>query len=327
MKHFLVPTVVSIVLLTGVFIWLGPFAFLTAVLLTILEVTLSFDNAVVNARVLENMSEVWRRRFLTWGMIIAVFGTRLVLPIIIVSASVWVDPWTVAKLAAFDPNAYSHLLESAKHAIYSFGAAFLIMVALKYFFDESKEMHWIGAIEKHLSRWGRIEAIEIGLALITLVGFSYLVPEEQGVVLASGTIGIVLFIAMQGLASSFSEGVSKAGAAGLSLFLYLNVLDSAFSLDSVVGAFALTTAIPVIVVGLGIGAYFVRSLTIYFVEKKTLDTLVYLEHGAHWAIFGLAVSMFAGLLLEVPEIITGGVGLAFVAAAYYSSLRLRARAT
>lgn len=323
MRHFLFPVLGSLLLLAGVFFLSGPWALLTAILLTILEVTLSFDNAVVNAKVLQHMTPQWQRRFLTWGMLIAVFGTRLVLPIIIVSVSVWTSPWVVAQLAAFDPNAYAHLLEGSKHAIYSFGAAFLLMVSLKYFFDESKEVHWIRVIERKLSVWGRIEAVEIGLALIALVGLSFLVGEEQATVLSAGVIGIILFIMMQGLASSFSQGIAKAGAGGLALFMYLNVLDSAFSLDSVVGAFALTTAIPVIVVGLGIGAWFVRSLTIYFVEKKTLDTLVYLEHGAHWAIFGLAASMFAGLLFEVPEIITGGIGLAFVAAAYYSSMRLR----
>jgi hypothetical protein len=182
------------------------------------------------------------------------------------------------------------------------------MVALKYFFDDSKEVYWIRMIEQRLSALGRIEAVEIGIALIALVSFSFLIPDEQATVLIAGTVGVILFIAMQGLANAFSDGVTYATSAGLSLFLYLNVLDSAFSLDSVVGAFALTTAIPVIVVGLGIGAYFVRSFTIYFVERKTLDTLIYLEHGAHWAIFGLALSMFAGLLFEVPEIITGGVG-------------------
>lgn len=323
MKHFLLPTIVSVVLLGAIGVYLGPWALLTAVLLTILEVTLSFDNAVVNARVLEHMSPKWQKRFLTWGMLIAVFGTRLVLPIIIVSVGVWMSPIAVAQMAAFAPESYAHLLEGAKHGIYAFGAAFLIMVALKYFFDSSKDDHWIALIERQLVKIGRIEAVEIGIALITLVAFSFLVPAEQAVVLVAGIVGIVLFISMQGLANSFSSGVTNATASGLALFLYLNVLDSAFSLDSVVGAFALTTAIPIIVVGLGIGAWYVRSLTIYFVEKKTLDTLVYLEHGAHWAIFGLAVSMFAGLLYEVPEIITGGIGLAFVAAAYWSSLRLR----
>lgn len=325
MRHFLVPTVVSGILLAGILIWLGPLAFITAVLLTILEVTLSFDNAVVNARVLEHMSKKWQRRFLTWGMLIAVFGTRLFLPIIIVSVGLWTNPWLVAQIAVFDPTEYAHLLEGAKHAIHSFGAAFLIMVSLKYFFDDSKEVHWIRVIESRLSGLGKIEAIEIGIALIIILILSYFIPaEEQSVVLVSGLVGIVLFIFMQGLASSFSRNVATATASGLALFMYLNVLDSAFSLDSVVGAFALTTSIPIIAVGLGIGAWFVRSITIFFVEKKTLDTLVYLEQGAHWAIFGLAISMFVGIIYEVPEIITGGIGLAFVAAAYWSSVRRRA---
>ncbi|MDB5264517.1 MAG: hypothetical protein JWN64_88 [Parcubacteria group bacterium] len=323
MKFFLVPLIGSAVILLGILIGLGPWALITALLLTALEVTLSFDNAVVNAKVLTTMTPKWQKRFLTWGMLIAVFGTRLILPILIVSASVWMSPLMVAKLAAFNPEAYGHLLEGAKHAIYAFGATFLLMVSLKYFFDETKGVHWIKLIERKLVKWGRIEAIEIGIALLSLILISFLVGEEQATVLVAGITGIILFISMQGLANSFSAGVAQAGAAGLSLFLYLNVLDSAFSLDSVVGAFALTTAIPVIVAGLGIGAWFVRSLTIYFVKMKTLDTLVYLEHGAHWAIFGLAACMFSGLLFEVPEIITGGIGIVFVAAAYYSSLRFQ----
>lgn len=322
MRYFLVPVVVSVLALAVVYALGGLSALLIAALLTILEVTLSFDNAVVNARVLMQMSEKWRQRFLTWGMLIAVFGTRFVLPILIVSASVWMSPWLITNLAIFNPEEYGHLLEGARYAINSFGAVFLLMVSLKYFFNEGKEIHWIHDIERHLVKWGKIEAIEIGIALLSLFGLSFFVPhEEQAAVLGAGIIGVALFIFMEGLAGTFARQVKQAEAAGLALFLYLNVLDSAFSLDSVVGAFALTTAIPVIVAGLGIGAYFVRVLTIYFVEKKTLDTLLYLEHGAHWAIFGLAASMFASLVWHVPEVITGGIGLAFVLAAYYSSLR------
>jgi len=324
MKYFLVPTLVSFLILVGIGLGFGWAAFVTAVLLTILEVTLSFDNAVVNARVLSGMSAVWRRRFLTWGMLIAVLGTRLVLPVLIVSASVLLSPLAVAKLAAFAPEEYGHLLEGARYAIYAFGGVFLLMVSLKYFLDDNKNVHWIRSIERHLSRWGRIEAIEIGLALAALAAISFLVPGvEQGTVLVAGIIGMVLFIVMQGLASSFSLEVGSAAKSGLALFIYLNILDSAFSLDSVVGAFALTTALPIIVAGLGIGAWYVRSLTIYLVERKTLDSLVYLEHGAHWAIFGLAISMFADLLFHVPEVITGTIGLVFVLAAYWSSIVYR----
>lgn len=310
--------------IAGIYVTLGLFAAVTTLLLIVLEVTLSFDNAVVNARVLEKMSLVWQKRFLTWGMLIAVFGTRVFLPIIIVAASVWLSPLYIAQLAIFSPLEYAHHLEGAKHAINAFGATFLLMVSLKYFFNGAKEVHWMSVIEKHLSKWGRIEAIEIGISLLILFFVSFLLPSEQGPILSAGIVGIILFIFMQGIANTFSEGVAKtATAGGLTLFLYLNVLDSAFSLDSVVGAFALTTSIAIIAIGLGIGAYFVRSLTIYFVRQKTLHSLVYLEHGAHWAILALALSMFTSLLFEIPEIITGGIGLVFVVAAYWSSIKIK----
>lgn len=326
MKFFLLPTVVAVLALIGIWFGLGFAAFVTAILLMILEVTLSFDNAVVNARVLAKMDEKWQNRFFTWGMFVAVFGTRLVLPILIVSASVLMSPWAVAKLAAFAPNEYAHLLEGARYSIYAFGAAFLLMVALKYFLDDAKDVHWFKSVERHLSKWGRIEAVEIAIALAFIAGISFLVPAiVQATVLVSGLFGVLLFIVIQGITSSFAVEVESAAVAksGLAMFVYLEILDAAFSLDSVVGAFALTTSLPIIVAGLGIGAWFVRSITIYLVRAKTLDTLTYLEHGAHWAIFGLALSMFADLLWHVPEVITGLIGLTFILAAYWSSLRHR----
>lgn len=326
MKFFLLPTVTAVVILIGIWAGLGFAAFVTAILLMILEVTLSFDNAVVNARVLAGMEKKWQDRFFTWGMLVAVFGTRLILPILIVSASVLMSPWAVAKLAAFAPGEYAHLLEGARYSIYAFGGAFLLMVALKYFLDDAKDVHWLKSVERHLSKWGRIEAIEIAIALAFITGISFLVPAMvQATVLASGVFGVLLFIIIQGITSSFqveAEGMALARS-GLAMFVYLEILDAAFSLDSVVGAFALTSSLPIIVAGLGIGAWFVRSITIYLVRAKTLDALTYLEHGAHWAIFGLALSMFADLLWHVPEVVTGCIGLAFILAAYWSSLRHR----
>lgn len=322
-KFFGISVLVSLTGLGLVYYYLGLTAFVTAVLLVLLEITLSFDNAVVNARVLVKMNEKWQKRFLTWGIFIAVFGTRIVLPIVIVSAVVGIAPWLIAHIALFDPSHYAELLESAAPSIHSFGAVFLLLVALKYFLDSNKTRHWIQFIERHLSLWGRIEALEILLALVAVAVISFFVPTaEQASVLIAGMFGVIVFIAMEGITSAFSVE-TKAGVSGsLGLFFYLEVLDTAFSLDGVVGAFALTTALPVIAVGLGIGAYFVRSLTIYMVRQRTLDALVFLEHGAHWAIFGLAVSMLVSLLTHVPEFITGTIGIAFVLAAYYSSLRL-----
>lgn len=323
LRHFWFSILVTIVGLVALFLYGGATALFVAILLVLLEVTLSFDNAVVNARVLERMTPVWQRRFLTWGIAIAVFGTRFVLPILIVSVAVWTSPWFIAQMALFDPAHYGELLEGAKFGIHAFGASFLLMVALHYFFDTNKKLHWIHAIEERLSSWGKVETLETALVLAVLVGISFLVsPGLQGAVLVAGIFGIVLFITMQVLTSLFSFEEGKTAAShSIALFAYLEVLDASFSLDGVVGAFALTSSIPIIAVGLGIGAFFVRSLTIYMVKEKTLDTLRYLEHGAHWAVFGLAISMLVSMLTEVPELITGTIGVGFVIAAYFSSLQ------
>ncbi|MBX9765410.1 DUF475 domain-containing protein [Patescibacteria group bacterium] len=323
-KHFWFSILATLAGLVALFLYGGWAALFVAILLFILEITLSFDNAVVNARVLQKMTPVWQQRFLTWGILIAVFGTRFVLPIVIVSVITLTNPWAITQMALFDTEQYGHLIDGAKHAIHSFGATFLLLVALKYFLDSNKKLHWLQWVEEHLSKWGRIEAIEIVVALLAVTGIAFLVPpEEQGTVMIAGVFGVVLFVIMQGITSAFSieENVTTATAKhSFALFMYLEVLDASFSLDGVIGAFALTSNIAIIAVGLGIGAFFVRSLTIYMVHERTLDTLKYLEHGAHWAIFGLAISMLVSMLTDVPELVTGTIGVLFVVAAYYSSL-------
>ncbi|HEY0010727.1 MAG TPA: DUF475 domain-containing protein [Candidatus Paceibacterota bacterium] len=328
-RIFLVPVLLSVLLLAGIFGYLGLGAFLVALLLVVLEVTLSFDNAVVNAKVLKRMDPVWQQRFLTWGILIAVFGTRVVLPILIVAVSVGMSPWAVSVLAATDPEAYGHLLEGAHYAIAAFGGMFLLMVALKYFLDVNKDVHWIQVIEQHVSKWGRIEAVEIAVSLLLLVVISMFVPAHGVTILTAGIFGLITFVLVEGVASAFAvEGEESnvaegAAAGGLSLFLYLEVLDTSFSLDGVIGAFAITNLLPVIIVGLGIGAYFVRTLTIYLVRQKTLESLVYIEHGAHWAILGLALSMLASLVFHLPEVFIGLVGIIFIGASVYSSFKER----
>lgn len=325
-KAFFFPVLVWVVALFAMYLWGGLPALLIAGLLTILEVTLSFDNAVVNAKILTKMDEKWQQRFLTWGILIAVFGTRFVLPILIVAASVALSPVIVAELAFNDPEAYGRLLEGAHYAIASFGGMFLLMVSLKYFFDSAKEVHWIRSIERHVASWGRIEAIEIAVSLIVLLVLSALTPAHAAEILGAGIIGIVLFVVIQGIANSFTvEAGTAVASSSVALFIYLNILDAAFSLDGVIGAFAITDELPIIVVGLGVGAYFVRSMTVYLVRAKALEALKYLEHGAHWAILGLALSMLVSLFVHVPEAITGLVGIAFVGASYWSSMRERAK--
>lgn len=322
---FFYPTIISAVLVSAVWYMSGFAAFLTALMLVLLEVTLSFDNAVVNAKVLKHMSPIWQKRFLTWGIAIAVIGTRVILPILIVSAVSLLSPLAVASLALFDPQQYSSLLEHAHHAIAAFGAAFLSMVSLKYFFDETKSVHWIRSIEKRLSVLGNIEALEIAFVLMILLIVSVFVPGEQAVILSAGIVGIVLFVLMEGMTHSMNPSTAAHVGGGLATFMYLNALDSAFSLDGVVGAFAITTDLLTIAVGLGVGAYFVRAMTVYLVQEGTLAALPYLEHGAHWAIFGLAASMALSLVTHVPEAVTAGIGIVFIVASYMSSLEEQAR--
>ncbi|HXK38911.1 MAG TPA: DUF475 domain-containing protein, partial [Candidatus Paceibacterota bacterium] len=301
MRILVFPAVISGVVLVAAFMWGGLNALFLVALLAILETTLSFDNAVVNAKVLARMSEAWQRRFLTWGILIAVFGTRFVLPILIVAAAVGLSPVAVALLAFFDPVQYGTHLEDAHVAIASFGSVFLLLVSLKYFFNDRKTVHWITLIERHMSRWGGIEAIEIAIVLLILLLCAFLLPAEAATILIAGLIGAVLFIVIEGIAQSFQvETSAGVVGAGLALFVYLNILDSAFSLDGVVGAFAITSNLPVIIAGLGIGAIFVRAFTVALVRAKTLENLPYLEHGAHYAIFGLALSMLVGIFIHVP---------------------------
>ena len=320
-RYLIGPGILTVLSLVGILVWLGVEAFLLASLLIVLEVTLSFDNAVVNARVLRGMSDLWQRRFLTWGILVAVVGTRLVLPVLIVAVAVFASPYEVFMLAVTDPEAYGELLLGAKYMIGAFGGAFLLMVSLKYFFNQAKEVHWIETLERTFVSWGRIEAIEIALALLVLVGVYAFVGHAS--ILVAGIVGILLFIVMEGVTHSLGDGAGHVARAGFSAFIYLNVLDAAFSLDGVVAAFAITTALPIIVVGLGLGAYMVRTLTVIMVKRKTLDTLKYLEHGAHWAIFGLAGAMLLNLVMHVPEIITGLIGLLFVGLSYYSSRKVK----
>lgn len=293
--------------------------------LSLLEVSLSFDNAVVNATVLRDMDLVWRRRFITWGILIAVVGMRVVLPLVLVAILGKLSPVETVVMAVSEPDRYSQILSSAHISVSAFGGAFLAMVGLKFFFDHQKDVHWVGFIERPLSRLGRIEAVEIGLVLLLLYLISrQLGPSLQLEFLVSGVFGLLTYIAVDGLGALLQlhdDAGQMVARSGFSSFMYLEVLDASFSFDGVIGAFALSTNLFVIAIGLGIGAMFVRSLTILFVETGTLARYRYLEHGAFWALIALAVIMFLQALIHVPEVIAGLVGAVVIVLAFYSSVR------
>lgn len=294
-------------------------------ILGVLETSLSFDNAVVNASVLKDMTPKWQQRFLTWGILIAVFGMRVVFPIIIVAIAGKLGPVDAISLALNDPERYATIIEGAHTGIMGFGGAFLLLVGLKFFFDADKEHHWIAVIERPLQKFTNLEAFEIIFTLLLLYGISTQLPTGDAYVfLISGVLGIAVFFGVEWIGNALDapkgavEGVQRAG---FGAFLYLEVLDASFSFDGVIGAFALTNNLIIIALGLGIGAMFVRSMTIALVRGGTLSQFRYLEHGAFWAILALAVIMLTSVLVHIPETITGLIGAALIGLALWSSIR------
>ena len=324
----------------GLIVWLGwategtmsgMISFLiVGTVLAALEIALSFDNAIVNANKLEEMTPLWQRRFLTWGILIAVFGMRIVFPLAIVAIFAWINPFAAIHLALSNPDEYSEIIGHAHGPISAFGGTFLMMVALKFFIDEDKSIDWIEMLEKRLRKWGSIRGFEIAFVLVIVLLICRSVPEhEQAAFMMSAVMGLLVFTMVDGLGTYLDNVAGKTaeiGAkGGLGAFLYLEVLDASFSFDGVIGAFALTTNILLIAIGLGIGAMYVRSMTIMLVEKGTLAEFRYLEHGAFYSIFALSVVMFLQSLFHVPELITGGIGMAVIGYAFVASIRFNRR--
>jgi uncharacterized protein len=332
---------VTALALLAAFVYDGVEGLAVCAILGVLEVSLSFDNAVVNATVLERMSPVWQRVFLTVGVLIAVVGMRLVFPLVVVSVSADLNPvaaveLALARLPAGDPASYSAALAMAYPQIAAFGGTFLLMLFLDWLFTE-RETTWLSWLERPLARIGRLQRLSIAIALGALVLLAETLAADPNLVLIAGLLGIVVYLLVHGLGEHFARsggvgrgGVARAtGRAALFLFLYLELIDASFSFDGVIGAFAITTDPILIALGLGfIGTMFVRSLTVFLVRKGTLDDYVYLDHGAHWAIGALSVILLVGIGHHVNEIVTGLIGVTFIGAAFVSSVwrnRRRAR--
>ena len=345
---------VAVVGLALGWLYLGGTGLALTAILAVLEVSLSFDNAVVNATVLVRMSPFWQRIFLTVGVAIAVFGMRLLFPLVIVATTAKLNPVDAVRLALEkgDPNTpgtYGYLLHQAHPAIAAFGGMFLLMLFLDFVFEE-RELTWLSWIERPLARIGKLDQLSVVVALGTLAAAAYTLGEaadtaqhhRTSTVLVAGVLGLLTYLLVNGLGEFFNEsGEEEAelgeelerkkamhvvGKAAFFLFLYLEVLDASFSFDGVVGAFAITSDPIIIAIGLGVGAMFIRSLTVFLVRRGTLSEYEYLEHGALWAIGALAVILLITIEYEVPEVVTGLIGVAFIGAAFISSLVRNKRA-
>lgn len=308
--------------------YLWPFA-----ILVVLEVSLSFDNAVVNAKVLERLSHGWRMAFLFVGIWIAVLGMRFVFPILIVSLTASLGFGEVVQLALNNPEVYAHHLEAAHPEIAILGGVYLGMIFLNFFLSDH-ESYWLGPIERVLTKVGKTDGVSVSIMLAILLVISNNTGEEGSKILATGVASMMLYCAVQFFSALFEKEdeeaeassagkVVQAGIAGLGLFVYLEVQDMAFSFDGVSGAFAITNNVIVIMAGLGIGALFVRSMTIHLVEDGHLESLPFLENGAHWAIGVLAACILASIYVPIPEWATGGIGVVFIVASVISSIRFK----
>lgn len=285
-------------------------------LLIILEISLSFDNAVVNAKVLETMDPVWQKRFILFGIPIAVFGMRLVFPLAIVSLVTGMGMLETLQVAMNQPDEYEKVLKSTESTIFAFGGAFLLMVFLDFFFGEH-DVKWVTFVEgsKTMETFSGVANIELITAIMVGIALGH-ITQDFGVVLAF-MYGVLLHSLLGMLDHFLSSDTVKSGIAG---FIYLEVLDASFSFDGVIGAFALTSNIFIIMIGLGVGAMFVRSMTIYFVEHKTLSQFRYLEHGAHYAIGILAVIMLMKITTHISEMVTGTIGIGLILVAFLHSV-------
>jgi hypothetical protein len=349
---FRLPIAVTIIGIVAAGIIGGPSIAGVVAILAILEVSLSFDNAVVNASVLQRMNPYWQRIFLTVGILIAVFGMRLLFPLIVVTIAGHVSPVKALDLALHHPHEYAAKLTEAHPAIGAFGGIFLLMIFLDFIFED-QDIKWLVHLERPLAKIGKLDQASVIIALLFLiVAASTFAQHDTVKVMLSGAAGLATYLAVSSLSSLFEseeEAVIGDGEAGdeaapdgdgaapvkappnlarlgLFTFLYLEVLDASFSFDGVVGAFAITDMIFVIALGLGIGACYIRALTVYLVRKGTLAEYVYLEHGAHWAIGALAVLLFVTIRVHVPDIVTGLIGVGFIAAALVSSIVRNRRA-
>ncbi|MER7723568.1 DUF475 domain-containing protein [Streptomyces sp. NPDC096323] len=330
-------------------------AFGVVAILSVLEISLSFDNAVINAGILKKMSAFWQKIFLTVGVLIAVFGMRLVFPVVIVAITAKLGPIEAIDLSFNDPDQYKQLVTDAHPAIAAFGGMFLLMIFLDFIFED-RDIQWLRWIERPLAKLGKVDMLSVCIALIVLLisalTFATQAHQHGGghadkaeTVMLAGIAGLITYLVVGGLSGYFENkleeeeereheaeeeakrtgkklsAVALSGKAAFFMFLYLEVLDASFSFDGVIGAFAITNEIVLMALGLGIGAMYVRSLTVYLVRQGTLDDYVYLEHGAHYAIGALAVILLVTIQYEIHELITGSVGVILIGWSFWSSVR------
>jgi hypothetical protein len=280
-----------------------------AILLTVLGLTLfetitSIDNAIINAEVLTKMSERARRWFLLWGLIIAVFAIRGLLPIAILwtaNPSLGVDELFFAMFSE-DP-AIAHAIEQTGPILLIAGGIFLVFLFFHWLFMEEK--HFGLPHEPFFKKQG-VWFFAVVAILLTVITW-YAINKDPFMAFGA-VVGSTAFFIVHGFKQNaemkekelLQSGNNKqSGLSDMSKLLYLEVIDATFSIDGVIGAFAFTFAIPLILIGNGIGAFVVRELTIRNIEN--VKKYIFLKNGAMYSILILgAIMILDSFALHIP---------------------------
>ena len=295
------------------FHYLGVAAMLAVLTLGLIETCVSLDNAVVNMSVLKNWDAKWQKLFLWFGMPVAVFGMRFLLPLVIVSVAAGVSLTGSFNLALNSPVEYGNIIKSVHQEIAAFGGMFLLCITAGFFLDPDKENHLLPLEDK---------LVNISPFYVVFAGLVALAAFLPWQVFMAGLLGASLFYLIHLLADKMSDGIAdgviKQGIVGL---LYLELLDASFSLDGVIAAFAVSSNIFVIALGLGIGAMFVRSFTLQLLDNPKVSEMKYLEHGAFLAIGCLVVIMAFSMFVHVNEFLAAAISMSCIGYGLYKSVQ------
>lgn len=293
---------------------------LTILGLSLFEVITSVDNAIINAEVLTTMGQRARRWFLTWGIFSSVFVVRGLLPLIIVWASApslgFVGAFTAA--LSNDPKV-AGIIEKASILPLSLGGTFLIFIFLSWLFLEPKYFGLRG--ERFIQDQGGWFYTVVSVLLTILVWFALQIDP----MLAFGIVlGSTIFFIVHGFrqyAEAQEKKLTKPGRSDISKLLYLEVIDGSFSIDGIVGAFAFTFSVPLILIGNGIGAVVLRKMTVSNIER--VKKYKYLKNGAMYSVLILgAIMLFRSFGYHIPEIISPIATFFIIGYFFYKSWRL-----
>lgn len=258
--------------------------------LMLFEIISSIDNAVINAHVLRTMPERYRKIFLFWGILFAVFVVRGVLPFLIVWLANPALSVTAVFRSAFSSSAdIGGYLEHSKPLLLIGGGMYLFMVFLAWLFLEEKK--YVFLVEHFLHRQS-VWFYAISSVFFTAV--IYFSIKANPMLALAASIGTTVFFITDGFKKNAEEKerqLMDPNMSAWSKIFYLEALDTSFSIDGVIGAFAFTLSVPLIIIGNGVGAFVVREFTVRGV--KVIAKLVYLKNGAMYSIGMLGALMIA----------------------------------